>query len=475
MYRTIGGSVFIKWNDQDWTSETQNLIRATGLSRQLARDRGWVGVGMGTVGEARIELRNKDGRYSPDNPNSPLAGSISGGLFRNKEVKVDVEVDSSACTLFTGYLRDLTEDALDNTVSFFCEDRAAILSDQRISTSLMRDLSTGSYVESILIDAGLSASDYDIDYGYARIPFGWMDDEPVWQEMGLAAEVEAGRIYVDRLGVVHFDDSAAMVTAASKLNVILSPSQVGDFRPAYDWASHYNIIRVEYTGRMEGKEGVIYDVDEAFRIHPGETFTHNARLDMPAVTVNTPVNNQDYFIRSAGGLDVSGSMTVNMSTCAQKVELTFQNTGTVFTAFVSGLQLTGILAEGRHTATVSASSGCSVAQYGNLTKEFPFNPLIQDSLHAEHVAKYLRDRLEAPKRLITITDVPGSVTAMPGVLVSYDEPTRTQLSGSGYIVRVDWSLEEGFVMDLGVITSDLFIYPDYFKLDRDNCSGSQVT
>lgn len=252
----------------------------------------------------------------------------------------------------------------------------------------------------------------------------------------------------------------------------LVPGVFEDLTPSYDWDNHYNRVLVEYTGRSIGPKSVIYRAQEPVVLHPGENEVVTIKLDQAAESVDTPVANVDYFPGTAGGMDTSASTTLSMSACAQKVELTFTNSGSFFTTFITGLQLVGLPVMGQFSNTIAASSGCSIDQYGQMVMEFPDNPLIQDRVTARFVAEFLTDRLEAPRRVITVRGVPGSAGAMPGVKTTYAELTRTGVSGSGFISQVNWRLGAGFAMDIVITTDDLFIYDDYLELDVEKCDGT---
>lgn len=461
----------VAWDGVNWTDESAHFLSARGKFGFSGREVRWLGLGLGNVGRATVELRNAHSRYSPDNPSASLYAYTASGGARNKPIRISACITGNSAVLFTGYIRDLRERAAENRVILECEDLAALLSDLKLSSSLYCDITTGCYVETILQLAGLAASQYRVEKGYVMLPFAWMDDEPVWQELGLVAEVEGGRVYIDSEGVLNFQDAAHTYFLSGSYPV-LTCSHFADLQPEYDWRSHYNVINVEYFGRDIGPHRVIYETPAAVVVHPGETQRIVARLDTPAVYVDIPQPNVDYYALSRGGMDISSQVTLSTSVYAQRVVLEWTNNSD-FTAFISGIQLTGLPVTGIFAGVASASSASSVAKWGKLVWEFPENPYLQDVISAQYIADFLRDRLSTPQRIWTLRDLPGSLDFLPGKRVAVREE-RTGASVVGIITDAEWKLGPGFSVDLRVAAPNLFTCSDYFKIDESEWGGSRL-
>lgn len=462
----------VAWDGVNWTDESANFIQARGQASLASRAVRWLGLGLGGVSRVTVNVQNARSRYSPDNASGPLYPYLQGGGIRNTPLRISASVGTASGVLFTGYIRNARERAAENTVVWECEDISALLSDQKISTSLYCGLRTGDYVKEVLSLAGVPASQIRADPGYVQLPYAWMDDESVWQELGLVAEAEGGRVYVDPQGVIRFEDAAHSFFKSAASVPRLSCSNFQDLEPEYDWQNHYTKVNVEYFGRAPGPRAFVYEYRKALVVPPGSSFSLSARLNQPATQMDDPSPGIHYQAYTAGGEDLSAYVSASLKRYAQRADLSWTNGHPHMAAYLSGIRLVGIPLLAVFAGVASASDAAAASRWGELVLELPDNVYLQDWGMANYLATFLLDRLKEPHKFYRVRGVPGSFGLFPGDLVELVE-TRTATSVLGQVAELRWRLGPGFSMDLVVVDFDLLPYDDYFILDVSQWGGSR--
>ena len=104
-------------------------------------------------GEVGLEVLNYDNKYTPGNPDSPLADAF----WQNRQVLLTAEYEDTVYTLFIGYTDDFVVDASKDSQSVVvtCVDLLARLNEVDVSTDLHPSIRTGDAFDEVLREAGV--------------------------------------------------------------------------------------------------------------------------------------------------------------------------------------------------------------------------------------------------------------------------------------------------------------------------------
>lgn len=464
-FRTIRPVLLIEWDGATWTDESDRLKSARGTHQQTSPEGGPLGVGHGQPATVVIDLINHDGRFSPDNPDSPISASIQDGKFRHKKVRVGVAInDAASQTLFTGFIDELDQAAITGVATIRAHDWAARLSDMRIATCLYEDYSTGSYIESVLLDAGLSPSDLDLDHGIVRLPYAWLAHEPVWSELCLAAEAEGGRLYTNPEGQVVFDSAQTIVLGSGSIGQ-LTVENFSEIHVSYDFDNHATVVIVEYFPKHVGHRAVVWEMDERPIIPSGASRLFRCELDTPVKGLEEPA----YKFR-AMGLDLTNDLVVSASQTGASHVVIGASNQSAFSGRLVELRLIGYPVIGAAAQFVSACTTAGIEQWGKIAHDVTQNPYIQSWDQAYLLATLLVDRMEKPRRVYRATGLPGSPNVTLGGRMEIVE-TTTGTCRMSFITGVSWQLSQGYSMDLTLVETSIYPVDEYFVIGQSQWDG----
>jgi len=259
-------------------------------------------VGSGVAADCTVVLRNKEDRYSPLNASSPLYGYLSAEGGYRLPVRVSVGFGGTKVTIFTGIINEPVEIAeAAKTATFRCRDYAQLLIDQRLSTVTYVEYQTDQLLTTLWglvtlkspILAGVSLTG---DKGMRMISYGWLDDEPIWEEMRRIAEAEGGRVYFDPTGNLRFENAAHLFTSDhAKPKLTLAVESYADINAKWDLQNIVNQVLVRYTPRLAGlKQRVHETADEIVLPRRGSGANEkylDIQLDTPLYPLSTTAPN----------------------------------------------------------------------------------------------------------------------------------------------------------------------------------------
>ncbi len=469
MGRTIAYQLYIAWDGTNYSNESSRLIQATGENRLTAPDA--IGAGRGIVDRCTLELANHDGRYSPLNTGGALYTYLQGGGAYHRPMYLRVAIDGSTFSrVFTGVIKLPKESTVTPnsiaTATIECRSTDELLLGRRMSTSTanLQTAYAGGYTEGDVINqwmvlAGLTGV---VDDGLFPIPWAWLDDESVLEEMWQLASACGGRFYCDPDGTYRYEDATHWLKSphGTSQETITRAGMAG-FEPAYSDSDLYSEITVEASARDLGASAVLWEPDEPAIIPPFVTKAMTARLSQPAYSVDAPTMNA----HTAGGYDITSSVTVTVTAAnVQRVELSIANAHGE-AAYLHPFHITGRALVGgptqeeKRTSASHGANGAWWAARGQRSKTLRGNAYIQARAHAAAMALFLLHRSEYPRLSYKLRGVPGKPTRRCGDRITVNDTATMSAARDAFITGISWRLtQNGFSHDLDCIDATS-LYP----------------
>lgn len=471
MPRNIVYRLYIAWDGTNYVAETTRLIQASGENRLTSPDQ--VGGGRGIVDRCTLELANQDGRYSPLNTAGPLYANIQNGGAYHRPMYLDVSVNGGTnySRIFTGVIKLPQErtptPSQPAAVRIDCRSRDELLLGRRLSTSASSLQSTyaAGYTEGDIIAAWLALAGVTgaVDDGLFTIPWAWMDDESVLEEMWQLASACGGRFYCDADGAFCYEDATHWLKAPHTTSQeTLTRADFAGLEPVYVDADLYSSVSVEASARQVGATAVLWEPDEPVVVPPNSTKTMTARLRQPAYSVDGP----SYAAATAGGNSITGNVAITVVAAnVQRIELSIANSHTTEAAYlhpfsISGRALTGgpTQEEKRDSAT-HGSNGAFWTARGARSKAVRGNPYIQTREQAAALAMFLLHRSERPRLTFKLRGCPGKPSRRCGDLITINDTAIMSSARTAFLTGISWRLTaNGFTQDLEAIDAGT-LYP----------------
>ncbi len=467
--RDVDFTVEVQWDGTNWTDETANVKSLMWSESFAPPEESVIRPGGGFANEARVVFHNNNARYSPYNPSSPIATYIDQGRYYLKAVRVKAGFESELLTVFTGYIFDADFTSRRNEVTFWVRDRSATILDEKATTEMYTNISTDAWL-SVLCDlVGINSGDRLFDKGTAILPFAWLDDESVWEQMALAAAAEGGWVYFDWGGKLHFEHAAHWATHDSS-EYTFDRNHYADLQPQHRPDEVYNEVTVEYSPRVEGPVQELWSLERPITINPSGTYSLVARLQLPATLIYPPTASYDYSAYLATGENADGDLSIGSEMkYGQRYECVLTNNNANHAIVVSKFRIRGVPILGEPSEEVTATgSNTFLTQTRNLPVRG--NPLVQTAAQAHALANFLVDRYQNPRHLMSIIGAPAIPWLELGDRVTVQEPnlfTGGYANREGFIVSKTCRLghNEPFTMDVNVIgVGGMLQSSDYFIL-----------
>lgn len=469
-------------NVASWTDESQYVLSARGEMQALDYGKSISAIGAGVSNVVYVTCRNpkvtsggSGFRFSASNANGPLYAYIGDGKIHMTRAIVQIGLSGEYLRQITGYIVDAPEDYANRQVIFEIRDRAVEFALSRHASTLFTNTTAKAYLQYLcgILDKDLVAtSDQQFDNGLVEIEYAYLDNERVWEEMGLVAEAQAGRIWFDKDGDLHFDDGAHFVKPG--LNAWDDPTisqatlSTADFlacNPRYPANTVYNHIQVEYQPRYIAIEQNIYTASETNIIPASGTREIICEFTYPVDSIITPVPNTDYVAVTSGGTNITSGITIKLTSNANQATLTISNNNAAFAAYLVKLELRGYPLLSEQPSRYEIEDATSIAQYGRRTYSIR-NPYVQSYRHGEMVGGLLSARYKTPVQNITLRGVRGLPWLEPGDRITVEE----ELAGVNedyFIGKINWSFapNQGYTMTLELMrAADLYPHTDYFVI-----------
>lgn len=441
--RKLAGKLEVQWNGTTWVNETAYLLTAQGNTPNLQPV--WATTGAINASPAQINLTMQaaDGRYSPFNTGGTLYSYLAPTHGYGIRLRFSVGYDDAGLGvytyeyLFTGRIDSMmTTNATTGQVTIRAMDDSAWMQQYRLSTTLDNNMDAGAYIAQLATTAGITST--SLDPGLCLIPDLWLDDEAVFNEMCLLGQAEAGYVMFDRTGTLVFENAE---TWAGKTSV--HTFTVSSFRSlafASSWQSIYNRIVVSYADRALVAADDIFNLRSAVVILPGDSVTIVAQHKPVSGSITYAITVTDY-----SGNDMTTDVTVDTTPYAQRTEVTFSNGDTTKAAVISTFALSAMTLTGDDDHEVIRDApGSALGDPATATVKalrLAGNPYLQTEFQAAMLADMLRDRLQYPRAVYTVS-APGIPTLEPGDRVTIVE-SETGVNRDAFITGVNWTYQTG--------------------------------
>ncbi len=489
---TTVARLLIAWDGANYVDESAYLAAASGNVRLAAPNEG-IGSGRGQVDRCQIDLFNENARFSPFNASSPIYSLIQDGKGYHAPFRFDISRDgTNYYRVFTGVLKipgaTSTTPTTAGLARFDGRSCDELLLQKRLSTALgnFQTYHDGGYNEAQLIDAWLTqagVSSKTIMPGMVQIPWAWLDDESCLEECWALAAACGGVVYCDVDGVMRYDNAVAWATnSASKTSQeTIDRAALQNLEILYDDGELYDTVTAEYSSRYVDAPGVLWEPDEIVRLAPGATKKLTARFKQAAYVVDVP----NFRARTAGGTDITSSVSITMTAYAQRAELTIVNSHATAEAYLVQFSLTGRGLVGGPTGEetrTSAEHGYNAAFFaarGSRTLSIRSNNYCQGQAQAGMLALLKLHRVERPR--ITYKIKTGANGANPqrrvGWRVTISDSKLLSSNRDAIITGIDFRLSPtgGFTQDLEAVdASQLFVDASYFVIGTNTLGAASL-
>lgn len=483
--RTICVELRIAWGrtswPTDWATQSQDetsRLREFSFSRDLAIDP--LQQSNARPASMSIVLDNAAQRFSAFNTGSAITADIlgstttSGGTtvtyprLRGSPVRLrvgykDATKGNEFITVFCGYIDNpqgdnygLSGDRLSLTVL----DRGVELVDKRHSTAMHTQRRADEWIGLALNQSGLTHS---LDRGTFVLPYTWMDDETLWQEIQDAAQADGGWFFVDELGVATFKAATWWATDSDSTSVqaTVTVANFQDLGNNVDWSTLATRVVFEYAPRSPGGEQDLWRSQDVLVIPPG-TKTIEARFSYPMDVGDLP--KPEFRAITAGGRRLDDVYLMFSGTTAQRTTLHFNNQSGE-TAFIPPFIIRGHAIMGTTAKTVEHSM-TSLAPYA-VTKRVNAGPYVQSEAQAEMLKVLYGDRLRYPRLTYNVSGFKAMPWLQRGdrVRINVSAPYTSTRDMIVTGISMSWKAGDPLLQTLtGVDVLGLYEYSDYFVI-----------
>lgn len=476
------GAITASKGGAGWTNETTYLDRHNGTLH--INPPGEKLIAAGSIGVCSIFLSNNTQRFSWKRTDGALYSYIGGATgFAGIPVRiwqgwVTGLGDEYVC-IFTGMVKDWTENTAEGTVELQCADWGWKYLQAKVSTALSQDQLANEWIDTVATDAGIASGEMSLDIGIFQIPFVWMDDESPVEEIWDTAESDGGLAYFDQTGKLRYENALHWLGHSSVWTFSDGTYQLSEPRiQSNDVATK---IEIEYAPRYVGPEVTVYEQETYRVVPPGETLTFVARFDYATERVfDIDADNDDYFVSSLGGNNITDQVTVTMDgakTYAQQTSVTITNTSTVYSARIDSLRIRGLPLIGAPTEQVSADASPAPFDFERI-RSVRGQIYMQTYEQAAMLAELLAVRCRRVRPTWRLGGAPGvpQLELLDVVTFQDEKSLGSGQSVSALVTDIRWEASStgGFTQNITVMDiTDWAEYSSYFIVGLDSLGASE--
>lgn len=487
----VAAKLLIDWDrDGTYTDESAYFLSARGNHRLVA-PRQSVVASSGRVAECSLTMDNSTGRFASLNSGGALYATLGNGKMFQIPMRLQVSVvaagaGASYSTVFTGFARAPKESTLSpdtpQTVTIDCRGVEDSLLNRRIRTT---QANFAAYVDSglledevmtELIDSTGTGLTYNLDEGLFGIPFPWLNNESVTEELWRLAAANGGRFYGTADGELQYENATHWLTATRSATSQKTFARNTDYRNldlAWDETELAETVAVSWDEKAVVEESELFNSD-FLSVGAGATETLWAELSAPVYEVTTLTSTAT----TSGGTTLTG-VTVTPTYYAQAVKFVISNSNSVQATVRIVLSGRTVATQLTKTAEETSSDVFWTDREGR-TRKVSSNRWIQSKAQATMLKDFLVGHQELPSLAIQLTDCVGDPTLRVGDRITVEDSYLYLSSTDFYLTGISWryNAKSGFLQDLEAIRCvdvyPLVNAPGYFVLDTDVLDGTKV-
>lgn len=506
MARTIDYELFFDWNRNGTFTSGENeanyMLSASG-DESIANPDESAFASTGYTTDVDFVMINKGQRYSPSNTTGPYYTNMSGGGFYQIPVRLNVILNGTSYTLFTGVIKSINENPRSEKdaglVNIHCTSEDGALINRKLETSVNTTSSfhvegkdEGRLIAQTLTLAGLTDGTHFISQDYAgtpgvdiptiapgmfTIPWYWLDSESPIDDCWKLAAACGGRFFYDVRTKMYTYHNMSMYStvATSKTSQATIDESNALIKPLYNDKELYSKVKVTSRPRTIGFTQELWKSEDIPRLAPGETITLWAKVNNPVYEYK----GYTFEATTTSGLSRTGDIYVAPpSYYTQAVKFTITNTG-VYHVFLRNFKLTGKPIEGGENYVYEKSSPNTSYWSNKNGKERAIdnNPYIQTPAQAQALGDMLAGRQGNYAERYNVRDYRGATVLRAGNRITISSSTLGISSREAIVTKAQFNLADGqFTQDFECFAA-AYLQPlpntDYFLIGTNSSASAK--
>lgn len=388
-------------NDSDafvYFDETARVIRME-YERRLLEPLGGTSIAM-----ADVVLDNTDLRFTPD-----FNATIGTALRPNRPIKMfigfEVEGQTKTIPIIEGLTLQPQENKLRRTVKISAFDFMKSLNETPQESTIIVGQRSDQIISTILTDAGIGASSFELDQGINTVGFAWFEKgQTAGDRIRQICEAEEAIFYQDEQGILRFENRDKYTQAPYNAAVWnIDPGDILEWRQSSS-SEIINRVIIRGAPRSVKGESEIWRNGVEEEIAASASLTIWADFEDPTSDITQPSANTDYtaFTQTGGGgTDITADIsiaTIDEFAKSAKMVITNNNAGT---AFLNLLKLRGTPATIDYEIKEVFQDDNSVTDYNEHQKIIE-NQFIDNRAFAANMAQDIVRRHKNPNNVLVL-------------------------------------------------------------------------
>lgn len=460
--------VEIEWTPTNWTNESAYAISALGHSEIMDPFAGLLSLGTAHMATATVVMNNPTKRYSAKVSGTQAATYGIRGLGIRISAGYTVSGVDYYERVFTGRIMDCKAPETEETAELSCQDLASDPKRQNYTSAMYEDEETKTWLGRLR--GWASVASHSFENTVHVIPFCYLDDDELLDEMRKVAASEAGCLFYDADGTLHYWGPHHWIGTTSGLT--LDRSDFVELTPQLGYDNVYNIIAVTYEPQQKGRATTVYSLKRPVMVPRNGTAELTINFTKPLAEFVS----YDLAASDGGGNDMTADVTALpvLPDGAQRWTVTFTNADTVRAAWVTRFDVVGYPVDKRQAETyIEDASGV-----GEVDRRYdlPTNPYIQTEQQARFLAKTLAQRLKTVRAVYVSSGQYGNPLIELGDIVTLEGDIAVT-SATTIVVAIDWAFGDDYTMALTCADkSGLYAYTEsqYWIIGTSACGARLV-
>ncbi len=442
----------ISWNGTTWDEiEVANLTYNSTFNNPGDP---LITIGSGAETYLEFDILNDTGAFS-----TIIRETAAQEVLYNKKVKLEYGfAGTNKAKVFEGKITDITETADGEYVHVTTKDYGSTsLLQRRSSTSLYLNKRVDEWIEILANEALLGFERHG--YGLLTIPFLWLEDESVYEQMIKAAQAEGAIVRVEDDGKVHYysplfwSTDAGHATSQWELDAdtdFVALALKGRERNQYD------NIYVTYQNRYLGLNKEVYTLDRYIVIPSAPAVgTGSVRVTFKFTEPMYSFQEAEWLVTDSVGQDMTSYISWNGGPApspidgyryAQHWDMTIDNSDTKRNAYLLKFKIIGRPLIGGPDEEYKTNESSTERIYRIASNEY-----IQTEEQAKALAEMLKERfIDEPRKTITLRGVKPNPLLELGDYITVTESNTGLLARGFYVTKISYKLPNG-AMDLDCV------------------------